>query len=1683
MSQPVASSAAAGAAATAATTAASTAAATAAKQLASLKKKRTAIKSAVTRIETFTSNAMLDEIDDEIRFELAERRERLGEYNQEYADVQARIEDLDEREARDRDSFEKTYFSLRAKLTRLTRPAGGTASARPSPVPGSSGSEGSGGREPLTFVRLPKINLPTFSGKYEEWVTFHDTFNSLIHENEPLTDVQKFHYLRASLLDEAKNVIAALEVSGANYEGAWELLKDRYDDRRAIVYTHIRAILELPRMHRENAADLRRICDGVSRHIGALKALKRSADAWDDLLVYMLSEKLDNVTAEKWQASLRDTELPSLKQFKKFLTHRSVILETLARKEPSTAPRRSDTRAQTRSDGRRQALHATASRMSCTYCGGEHSVYACGAFGALSANQRIAEIRKKNLCLNCLRSSTHRAAQCPLAGCRSCSLKHNTLLHLPTRGTDGAIGGTSVAPAGSAGPSASSGEMTALLARETVGGSRAHVFLSTAIIHVIDNNNTRKPARVLLDSGSQANFVTKKFISTLNVNIQPANISISGMGRMTTRSSRVTKLKIRSRLNAFQQEMECIVTDVITERIPAVTVRRETIKLPPNIELADPQFNKASEIDMLIGAELFWQLICIGQIGATREHPTLQKTRLGWVLAGRLQSASGEIARAHALHATVTNADLYKKIEYFWRIEERSGAASSTLEERECEAHFEENVEIDATGRYIVKLPIKENAFRTIGNSRDIALKRLYNLERRLNQDAEFKSAYAKFMREYLTLGHMRPVASNEIERPGAIYLPHHGVFKQGDKTKKLRVVFDASCKTSTGASLNDALRKGPTVQQDLAAILIRFRAFAYVTSEKCAKEYPVGSRRIREDFYVDDLLTGADTLSETKRVREEIVEILRRGNFELSKWLSNRDELIPDRARGVRDEVAFGEEFEPKVLGIRWNPANDEFGFEANSGRGAERVTKRTILAEIASIFDPLGLLGPVIVVAKIIMQDTWQTQMGWEESVPQEIHQRWVDFRHELIYLKEIRVPRWVGSRDMHNLQLHGFCDASEKAYGACVYVRTREGPAKYKIVLLTSKSRVAPIKAISLPRLELCAAVLLAELTEKICASLNERKRSLFLWTDSTITLNWIASSSRRWNSFVANRVGEIQRATDIADWRHVPSAENPADLLSRGTTIQMLKTSPLWWNGPSFLQFESDSWPKRERAVISDEDLPERKKTIIASAGVIEEDIVQALLHRRSNLNKVQRVIAYCVRWRFKKEERPRTVQISPTEMRRALIIIVKSVQRRSFCEEYELLKNKIELRNTSAIRSLTPFYDDDGIIRVGGRIKRSAIPYDARHPMLLPRGHVLTTRVVQREHEKTLHAGIQATLAAVRQRFWPIAASLVVRGVVRRCVKCFRYRPTTSQAIMSDLPDKRVTVSRPFTHTGVDYAGPIFVKESKRRNARLTKAYIAVFICFTVKAVHLEIVSDLTSDAFLAAFKRFIARRGRPECVYSDNGTTFVGANKPLKELYEFVNSEREQKQIAEFLSEREINWRFIPPHAPHFGGLWEAAVKSTKTHMYRVVGNAHLTYEEMQTMLCEIEAILNSRPLTSLSTDPNDLECARGTAVEMATYRAAAAAFLEAMEFGVPPHVNAAVKMACSKTGAISVGQLVLIQQPGLGPLQWLLGRISEVHPGADGIVRAATMKTKGGYLTRPIVKLAILPIDEEDDK
>ncbi|XP_070515872.1 uncharacterized protein [Cardiocondyla obscurior] len=557
---------------------------------------------------------------------------------------------------------------------------------------------------------------------------------------------------------------------------------------------------------------------------------------------------------------------------------------------------------------------------------------------------------------------------------------------------------------------------------------------------------------------------------------------------------------------------------------------------------------------MLIGAELFWQMLCVGQVRATHEHSTLQRTRMGWVLAGRLGDAR-ESPGVCALHASVNNAELHDSLSKFWELEEVTETRCELATEVECEKHFMNTVETDESGRYTVQLPVRAGALASLGSSRDIAIRRFCNLEKRMARDGQFRQAYVRFMTEYANLGHMRIIKSREIDKPGAVYLPHHGVCKGGNAGAKLRVVFDASCKTSKGNSLNDAFLKGPTIQQELTSILIRFRLWRYVFSADVVKmyrqirvhasqthlqrivwrespndplqtyelltvtygttsapflatrclqhlaerhvgEWPVGSKHMLRDFYVDDLLTGANTLIEATRVRDQIGEILKRGRLELSKWMANHEALLPRDGLPGDGISSLADNGECRILGIRWDPVTDEFAIEPTDEAQGGRVTKRAVLAEIARLFDPLGILGPLIVQAKLILQETWQTKIEWDETLPPDLHRRWTEFRERLPQLKGMRVPRWVGAASAREVQLHGFCDASERAYGACLYVRTSTADGQHRITLLTAKSRVAPVRAVSLPQLELSAALLLAKLVEKTREALEFKKERIVL-----------------------------------------------------------------------------------------------------------------------------------------------------------------------------------------------------------------------------------------------------------------------------------------------------------------------------------------------------------------------------------------------------------------------------------------------------------------------------------------------------------------------------------------------------------------------------------------------------------
>lgn len=702
-----------------------------------------------------------------------------------------------------------------------------------------------------------------------------------------------------------------------------------------------------------------------------------------------------------------------------------------------------------------------------------------------------------------------------------------------------------------------------------------------------------------------------------------------------------------------------------------------------------------------------------------------------------------------------------------------------------CEAHFQQNVRRNQEGRFIVKLPVDDEKLQQLGDTKEIARRRFLSLERRLLRHPDIRSQYRDFMREYIKLGHMSEVKES-MESELSYYLPHHAVLKESSTTTKLRVVFDASCKGTTGLSLNDALLVGPNTQDDLFSILTRFRTFRFAMTADITKMYrqvhfdksqrslqrifwrenpqdelktfelhtvtygtasasflairslrklaedesnsfPIGARTVLRDFYVDDLLTGASTVQEALEIKEQAIKLLSKGGFELRKWSSNHPslqdtEISPDK----EFNFIVDHSNETRALGIVWNYQSDIFKFlSIGHLPPLEKPIKRSILARIALTFDPLGLLGPLVMIAKMVMQDLWRIRVEWDESISLEMSTRWKEYEHKLQVLSKIEIPRKVIAEcERQGLEIHGFSDASIQAYGACIYLRSVLRDGKSESYLLCSKSRLAPLKTLSIPRLELCGTLLLAQLLKKVQDNLPIKIDSVYLWTDSRIVLCWLQSCSRQWTTFVANRIAEIQRITNVDDWRHVASQENPADLLSRGIMPDLLQGSDIWWHGPCWLRQDRSARPLTY-IVETEVELPEGRRTAltVGTNDVSRNDIID----RFSKFSRLVRSVAFCFRFarNCKLKLKPlngssEIVQpLSVEELEQSERAIVKMIQREAFKKEIQALEDSKCINKNSNISKLNPFIDSHGILRVGGRLKFANISYNYKHPILLP----------------------------------------------------------------------------------------------------------------------------------------------------------------------------------------------------------------------------------------------------------------------------------------------------------------------------------------------------------------------------
>ncbi|XP_055920727.1 uncharacterized protein LOC129952226 [Eupeodes corollae] len=1115
--------------------------------------------------------------------------------------------------------------------------------------------------------------------------------------------------------------------------------------------------------------------------------------------------------------------------------------------------------------------------------------------------------------------------------------------------------------------------------------------------------------------------------------------------------------------------------------------------------------------------------------------PLLQNTVLGWVVAGKIENVAYNNATCAIFCEDDSTNDL---IERFWKLDDfEDSPRSMTTAEKFCETHFTQTVTRSNTGRFEVRLPFRENG-EALGDSKQLALNRFMSLERRLNKNPTLRRDYIKFMDEYEAFGHMEQINPTDIPKPH-FFIPHHCVLKPDSSTTKLRVVFDASAKTSTGLSLNDILHTGPTVQSELFSILLRFRMHKYVFTADIEKMYrqilvheedqnyqlivwrqqpsegikyyklktvsygtsaapylatkclqflasqsklthPIGSQILLEDFYVDDCISGSNSITQTKEAQKQLRSILDNAGFKLRKWCANHPQLLND-IRLEDQEICLdftdASHCTIKTLGLVWQPKSDELCGRAKIN-DTSSITKRVVSSELARIFNPLGLFGPVVVQAKIFMQKLWHSKLSWDDELPQHLKEEWFSFRKDIADLDQAKIPRHVSKGNPTSIQIHTFVDASERAYGAAVYLRSTYQDRTIINRLLCAKSRVAPIKQQTLPRLELCAAVLGAELTRRVREDVRLPEAAVFFWTDSQIVLSWINSTSSSYHTFVANRIAKIQEHSWGALWRHVPSKENPADLLSRGISARNFMSCHMWLYGPFFLHGNESAWPQtspREQEPHSD--LERKRKNIVAIA--LQDDPPSQFIYKiqhRNSFKFLQNTIGYMLPFikRAKKlKVNPEGQKaLSPKELNESLMTIIRQIQSIEFKGEIQDLKRNKGLCKSSAFITLAPFLDDNNVLRVGGRLEAASISFDAKHPILLPYNESITKLLFKFKHDSHNHCGPQTLLSILRQQFWPIKGKITARHTVHNCIRCTRTRPNLMTQIMGNLPADRVTPNRPFLISGVDFCGPLWV-HFKIRGKKPHKVYLAVFCCFSTKAVHLEIVTDLTTEAFIGAVRRFISRRGRIQTLYCDNATNFVGAKNQLAELKDILHTTEARESIIKASSDKGITFKFIPPRAPHFGGLWEAAVKSAKHLLLRTVSTASLTHEELETVVIEIEAILNSRPLTPLSE------------TKILRNRWSTICYLkhEFWKRWSTEYLNQLQQRNRWNTSQqnIRIGDLVIIKEDNIPTLKWPLGRIVDIFKGQDDIVRVVNVKTQSGILKRPIHRLAPLLDDSED--
>ena len=618
--------------------------------------------------------------------------------------------------------------------------------------------------------------------------------------------------------------------------------------------------------------------------------------------------------------------------------------------------------------------------------------------------------------------------------------------------------------------------------------------------------------------------------------------------------------------------------------------------------------------------------------------------------------------------------------------------------------------------------------------------------------------------------------------------------------------------------------------------------------------------------FYMDDFVHATETEDEAVEMQTEVTELLRRGGFRLTKWTSNSKRVVEHIEAKERAQAGITQ----SVLGCTWNTVEDTLGVRSIDPHVPE--TKRGVVQGVARLYGPLGLLSPFSLQAKILIQRLWAGDYSWDDQLGPEELQIWKEWLSELPSTGLMTVPRCFSGAEVSadcTRELHTFCDASQYAFGAVAYIRTMMPDGRTSCSLAMSKTRVAPLKQISIVRLELQAAVLGVRLANLILKELGVKTERVVFWTDSTVVLQYVKNDSRRFHTFVANRVAEIRESSHPDQWRHVPSSLNAADVCSRGASVRDLSSNPRWSCGPDFLLNEEKYWPVNPSCKTVPMDDPEVRTKQVLMTKQESEATVLPDSGKFSSWTRYRRVVAWMLRFMTNfvasncptKADWRRKGPLSAEEIELAEKKILLDCQSRSFSTEIAALRTGNPVKSDGRLRQMSPFLDSEGVLRVGGRLDAAPVPYSTRHPAILPARDDVTRLVVTHSHSKVLHSGQERTLTEVRRAYWFTRARSTVRRILHQCTVCRRPIARPEVPRMADLPVVLFNTSRAFSTVGVDYFGPMIVKKYRKTEKR----YGVLFTCLSTRAVHLEIANTLDTDSFIMASEEVLCTSRQAGC--------------------------------------------------------------------------------------------------------------------------------------------------------------------------------------------------------------------------